>query len=346
MKITFLFGNGFDRRMGLNTGYHEIEKAYCSSKGANQNLQDFKKELSLNSELWSDFESGMGKHTAEFKAEQQDAYAERMRDFSGYLVNYLTEEEKKANYAARSSEINKNFRDFIEKFYSELTRRYQTSVVNLIEQTNQSVSFNFVSFNYTHVLDKCLDLTFKNSSDMGYHVCNNTRYNHTVNKEVLHVHGELPGPIIMGVNDKKQIANESWANSASFCDRYVKPATNQRYGSMVDDDVKTLISQSSIICVFGMSLGETDEMWWKHIANTLFNGNKKLILFGRQKDFENRQTMPGDFFDFEDDLRDRFLKVAKVKPELYQQLEQKIHTIRNTNLLNFKLIEEDQEQTA
>ncbi len=78
-----------------------------------------------------------------------------------------------------------------------------------------------------------------------------------IDKTVLHIHGSLADKkIVPGVNDERQITNKEKA--------------------------RTIIDNSSIICIFGMSIGATDQAWWQYIAKWLQNDKaRRLVIFAK-----------------------------------------------------------------
>lgn len=54
-----------------------------------------------------------------------------------------------------------------------------------------------------------------------------------------------------------------------------------------------MIYDSFIICIFGMSIGNTDKMWWEKIIDWLkVNGDNKLIIFVKGFEEELKKKIP------------------------------------------------------
>lgn len=45
-----------------------------------------------------------------------------------------------------------------------------------------------------------------------------------------------------------------------------------------------MIDNSNLICLFGVSLGESDNIWWKRIGNRMLRSNARLIDYAYDKD--------------------------------------------------------------
>ena len=55
---------------------------------------------------------------------------------------------------------------------------------------------------------------------------------------------------------------------------------NNSIGQRKTERAFDIINKSRIICVFGMSIGNTDKMWWEALVEWLAsNENNKLVIF-------------------------------------------------------------------
>lgn len=116
-----------------------------------------------------------------------------------------------------------------------------------------------------------------------------SRKNSNVYKRVLHtinhIHGTLDdSELIMGVNDISQISKEEFRNDDQVLDMLVKPTTTLNRGDLMDDNCISLISSADLICIFGLSLGETDNKWWEAIAQHMKDTSTRLIYYGYTRD--------------------------------------------------------------
>lgn len=338
MRITFLIGNGFDMRMGIASSYKSVEAHYIGLNKSSKTLQEFQKALSYNGEYWSNFELGIGKYTAHFDVGDQQSFNACLEDFTTELGTYLQAEEEKVDFALCDKEIKEEFVRSIKNFDGELERSYREQLSNILA-TGDAVEFKFISFNYTHLLDKCLELSFDEKTVVGSHVRNSTRYNHIVNTKVIHIHGELPEPIITGVDNPSQIENEAWAKQSRFLQRIAKPSINARYGALVDNEASKAIKESHIICLFGMSMGDTDKTWWKLIGQWLSSPDHRLVIFAHKSDLVGKiLTLPRRFI-LEDEFKDKFLDLAEISNTDRPVIENRIFVNINSSLFNVNLVE-------
>ena len=337
MDITFLIGNGFDIGMGIASAYKKVEAHYINIEKSDPRLQAFQQSMRNNGDYWSNFERAIGQYTDEFQDDDQSDFQFCLDDFTEELIQYLETEEAKIDYDLCSEEIQEEFLLSISKYDADIAAKYRNEI-NAIIAKNGGVNFRFISFNYTHILDRCLERTFDEKTVVGKHVSSNTNYNHFVDRNVLHIHGELPGPIIMGVNDSTQISNKKWADQRRFQQKLAKPAMNDRAGSLIDATVSKVIKGSNIICIYGMSLGETDKTWWKQIGSWLYGSDHRLILFGHNNSYSRTGFTHQRQFAIQDEMIDRFLDMADVPASDREQLENKIIVTINPNMFKIDLV--------
>ena len=86
--------------------------------------------------------------------------------------------------------------------------------------------------------------------------------------------------MVLGVNDKNQIANKNFQRDIEKKELLIKEEINKSYKNSRIQEARAAIDDSSVICVFGMSIGETDKMWWQYIAKWLqCSEARKLVIF-------------------------------------------------------------------
>ena len=90
-----------------------------------------------------------------------------------------------------------------------------------------------------------------------------------------------------------------------------------------------MINSSNIICLFGVSIGETDTRWWKHICEWLKNTNHRLVVFW----YDNKMT--NDNISLLQKMRNEWSVKNKILEYAHENdkdnLSSRIHVIINTN---------------
>jgi hypothetical protein len=113
----------------------------------------------------------------------------------------------------------------------------------------------------------------------------------------------------MGVDNEAQIANQALRAYNRLAQRVIKPEVNSALENLINDEVNTLIRTSSIICIFGMSIGKTDMTWWKKIGEWLgLNKDNHLLIFYKYDNDDN--IHPDIIIDIISNAKDVFIQRA------------------------------------
>ena len=282
MNILFLIGNGFDVNLGMHTSYADFYKYYVNKISPSKNVEALKENIARykDTNKWSDLEKGLGLYTTEVKSvgELREAYF----DINDELKDYLKGQLSTLPLAdVKLSEKIKKDLALPGRYFSQ---RQQKEIENFISSTsNTHDSINIITFNYTDTIEKILEVGNRNISlelskknPNGYR-----RLLHTIN----HIHGTLDdSELIMGVNDISQILKEEFRDDNRVLDILVKPTTTLNRGDLMDDNCENLINNADLICLFGLSIGETDNKWWTSIAQHMKNSSARIIYYGYTKD--------------------------------------------------------------
>lgn len=285
-RITFFIGNGFDINVGLDTRYSDFYKYYISHYPDDM----LAKEIDANYDLWSDLEIGLGNYTSSIEEGKEREFWESEEKLENALADYLQSQIERIQI---SSDLEKTIANKMQQsllqFYKKLPIEQQQFIKSMIYTLRDTIEYTFICFNYTDTLDRCVEITKKIfPKDLGNHKADNaTIYSHSIGN-VIHIHGTLQEELILGVNDTEQIANSKFQKSGLYRQLLVKGEANKRFGNNKIQIAQNYIDSSAAICVFGMSLGATDKMWWNYICKWLQGADKRrLIIFSKPE-----QEMP------------------------------------------------------
>lgn len=270
MNILYLIGNGFDLAQGLKTSYKDFYDYFCSIPPVNFVEQKMIEEIKGDHyEKWSDLEVALGNFTDEI--DSKDEFEAAYYDLCNRLREYLIEQVK--DFSPSNFIIDKYIGDLVRPD-SYLSAREQYSYAEFFGQFSDSRNIKIVSFNYTDTIDKCLDF---NNPDRKLPSANYSYQRYPIVK----VHGTLgTSYLLMGVDNKSQIANPLYAEDENVWDYLVKPFSNLEIGTRVDDFVSDSIKYADLIIAMGLSFGVTDQTWWKKIGARLkANSNIMILLF-------------------------------------------------------------------
>lgn len=323
MNVTYLIGNGFDLHLGMKTSFKDICEAYVKEKSDNEIINKFKIVLKKDSpeyKNWSDFEMAMGKYSNNY--DKFEDFKLCVHSFRSFMVKYLRKEEKL-------------YMDFLDQYQfpyykfavllSSLCNSIYFSPKNaVVEDLKQRgiINESFISFNYTTILDKMIYA--------------NNRNNNTTRKyaDVIHIHNDLSGSILFGVDNEEQIANVTFRGDKRKKRTFVKPFINNEMEYNKVNNVINTIRNSEVICVYGMSFGDSDLTWKNEVFNWLKNDKSHILVYFDYNDLSFEKHDSDDILNLEDDLKISLLEKMGCT-ENYDDLMEQIIIPINEDLIDF-----------
>lgn len=314
MSVLFLIGNGFDLNCGMKTSYRNVYDEYIKTDSSSNLIKQFKEKIGREYDKWGDFEMAMASEYAP-EVVNVDDFMECVTDFTIYLRQYLTKQEEDFNNTINNSGemelVKKEMLYSFSSFYEGITNNLTNKLISKVENSFPRI----ISFNYTKVFDNIF-----------YNLYGKGRVN-----PVIHVHGDVEEPII-GIDNIQQIEapiKESYRLERGF----VKPEFNRQYDNNRVNTAERLIENADVICVYGMSLGESDLTWRNHLINWLHTGDKELVLYDYEASRDKSRTVP-ERMDKEDARKDKILygwgvdDVDGIRPNVHIPIGKNIFNIK------------------
>lgn len=314
MSTLFLIGNGFDINCGMNTRYTDVYKMYIHEKSNTDVIKNFKEYILADFDTWGDFEIAMGKYAQSLNSETE--FLECIRDFANYMEKYLIEENQRVKQLLNDETILlailKEMRNSFGGFYSDISHNINSTM----KQRNATyyAGFNAISFNYTDIFDTLWDIVLAPYA-----------------KPVIHIHGVLEDGPVFGVDNISQIKS-SFELTKKGKRGFIKPIFNDNFDEQRVTDAKRIINNAMTICVFGMSLGESDLTWRNEIIDWL-KTDKEHHLFVYQYNYSKTKFRTiTEKLDIEDDAKELLLPTWGINPadEIFDQ----IHIPCGKNIFN------------
>ncbi len=322
MKILYIIGNGFDLNLDLKTSYKDFFDYYKNIESTKNSINNLKKSISDNYKNWSDLELALGQYTDELKT--VDEFDEVIEDIGEKLAEYLKKEELNFN----SKEYDK------EKFFENLVKPEiylpvaETNKINIYKNNfvNSNWFVDIFTFNYTRIIEKLIDNN--TNIKIGHHIKNNA---YVTLRNVEHIHGFVDVRMVLGVNDISQLKNKEFQKNIDVLEAIIKEKCNSAYGHTVDNLFKTKIRQADLICIFGSSLGDTDNIWWEFIGDKLKERDIPVIIFSKGEEvisprigYKNNRTKRK--------MIDYFLKKTNLSNEEIEKVSNNIFIGINTGM--------------
>ena len=334
MNITFLVGNGFDRNLGLDTTYSDFVKHYKDNTPQTDALIQFHNYIEDNEDLWSAAELAMGKYTKELNAGAAEAFSECHTDFCEHLSVYLKGQEKRIDYERNIDLILSAFSN-INLIASSFPTQERAVIEDIIKKHNgENTIFNFICFNYTRTLDECLRYVDQSQEILGNHKNGTIVHNHRIGT-IFHVHGTVEKEMVFGVNDDSQISKLDVFDCEDgdiYKNMLIKSQANASFLENTDNKSLNLLKNSHLIYVYGMSIGDTDKLWWDRIC-TWLNGSVDRHLIVHKYSMPAKSVVPVKYQIAERKAKHEITKHSALGNSTRANIENRIH-ITGENLFS------------
>ena len=344
MNIVYLIGNGFDLNLGLKTKYSDFYPYYLKLNSKNDIIKKFKEDLKnstdnlANLENWSDLELALGDYAKNFQSEQADDFIGLLEDIQDNLADYLQNQTRRINISeADRKKLNNELLDF----YIYLTERERLNFNSYKSNLSQfSNDVDVIIFNYKKTFEAIFPIN-KGELLLRQHSYNGATRNDRI-RSVEHIHGTMDNEMILGVNDVSQINNADFQKNIKVIRSMVKPEMNRNAKTIRDNRSVSLIENADVICVFGMSLGETDKLWWQTIIKRLTNTSVKLIIFTRRDEIPLRRYYK--IINEKEAIKNKFLNYANLNESDREKIWDRIFVCINSDM--FSVIKGVDEKSA
>ena len=312
-NIMALVGNGFDIQVlnflnkHIKTSYYDFYNFLVWQKIDDSNIlfnqmksmkNKYEKDPEINHNLqnWSDFESGIisifNDRWVRY-SDLEDSLEELRSYFSIFLNEVVTPEVNNnlGKHAQENSLANNTFQKFLGDLNDDDIVKCEFS-----KKTDHYNLYNWqiFNFNFTSLLDNYMYLDRKQFNpephktvDTNYLFYPNPRsvggtrnmgnngdtiWSSYIISNVVHPHGyqNIPKSMLFGVNSQEQIYSAGSRRLNSF----IKP-----YWAQNDLKYSHLFEDTDLYIIFGMSLGITDQWWWRKIVDSLETSDSELILY-------------------------------------------------------------------
>ncbi|MCE5342886.1 MAG: bacteriophage abortive infection AbiH family protein [Eubacteriales bacterium] len=342
MDVTLLIGNGFDLSVGLDTKYRDFLDYYLPIKCKNPVVTEKKRliltEMKQGIQTWSDMEIALGRFTANFEQNLKGEleFCDLFNDLIEELSSFIFQAQSDAIInATTESDIHHRFKSALQCPYKGLPEENIRIVSKAWREKmdkDQTVRYNFVSYNYSFVFDRCLRRFIK--LDPAF---TNPIHPKPITYEyrgVTHVHGTHLAAMILGVDSPKQIHNPAFMDESLYC-KFVKPIANQNNRRNRETHAHKAIQQSQFVIIYGMSLGSSDDSWWRYLGDWLEQGwERHLIVYYTNTDL--KVVWPNGDYEAEKAVKKVFERTMGKKQ--FQLVSYRIHVALNYPLFPLKLV--------
>lgn len=340
MNITFFIGNGFDINIGLATQYSKFYP-YFIKNASDTNM--IKAWIDGNEKLWSDLEEKLGQEISKIPEGKLDKFYDDKDELDRLLIEYLEKEQEK--YVFENPElIKQEFSKSMLNFYGELSVEDVASIKKTMEvYKDEDFEYSYITFNYTNVLDRIVGLYDGNATVIATHQGKGYTRNNRIS-QIIHIHGTTDEEMILGVNDVEQIGNDLLKEEELFLDTFIKRRMNNSIGQRKTEKTIGIINKSHIVCIFGMSIGNTDKMWWEALIEWLVSSeNNKLVIFWKGFEDALKKKLPSKMVRLNESIKRKVFDKGRGKYDesYYQKIKNRMMISYNSSIFSLPKIKDE-----
>lgn len=315
-NVAVMVGNGFDLKAGLDTSARSFVESFVERYGSGRRdpwdtpaarLCQRIREDGIGT--WCDFERRIGEYSPSAIEVGDDAraseYVAAKAALDGHLGEYVKAQDERVDDAFVSANA-KRCANSLANWLASLTGR---DVDAFLQGLSLPVEFYYdvLCFNYTSALEsllspylgRLLEPSVAASSGSVKHRLNSFSY----------VHGTVAGAPVCGVDNPGQIRDVALRGLPEVVDTTVKPSIQAMMGSNQDRDAVARLANADVVLVFGMSLGVTDQRWWRIVCDSLKKSSSRRVVVC-VRGLEEKTHVPASYFAAKRGWRSRLIEAA------------------------------------
>lgn len=344
VQVTLLVGNGFDIQAGLKTSYSEfydyLREKSLEDKSLRQNA--IFTEINKDENLWSNFEIALMELTKRCDLHDEsaltvDKLAKDKDEIEDYLGEYLSNVNKEYNVEHYSKDIIKEFKRSFSVLISilPLQRQGEISEILNLQSNTSTIWVNIIDFNYTSLFKDAFELLPNNSPIAEIKELTNSNRKLQVKKRIggyVKLHGDTKANMNLGGHDSQISESVRESEYRFFFD---KEALEHENGTNKYKTAKEFINATNLYFVLGMSLGETDKVWWERIADIVSNNTQRALVILEYDSNESINNKPYLRQPSINRVKDRFLNYAtELSDTQIESVSERIFVQYNSKLFN------------
>ena len=317
MYVTFLIGNGFDLSCGLKSRYRQVYDEYVKTESTSELIKQFKRDISYSIDDWGDFEVAMANYMTEFFKERDFLIC--LRDFRSFLKEYLRREEKRflktTNDHALAVVLKEEMRRSVDNFYTGITHNLDNEIEKLSKEHPLGWD-RYINYNYTSVFDHLISYIVPGV-------------------DVLHIHGKLDEHIVLGMDNEDQLS-ALYPITNKTRRGFIKLYFNQEYDGTRLERAQYYIESSDVICIYGMSLGKSDETWRRAIFDWLIKREDGHLFIYQYQYSKMKTDNIDERMDNEEDAKNDLMSQMNLSEEDAKKCFPRLHIPCGKDLFNIR----------
>ena len=178
--------------------------------------------------------------------------------------------------------------------------------------------YNIITFNYTTVIEELFSAK--------------SRKHQIIMPTPIHIHGSLARDVVLGVDNIEQLNGLSYKISRKGKRAFVKPYFNEQYDTSRVSIAQKMISESSIICTYGFSMGESDKTWVNLLVDWLKMDSSHHLVVYQYDQTEYKYCHFDELMDVEEIKKEQLMQQMEI---MNDSIFDQIHIPIGYDIFNF-----------
>ena len=155
-------------------------------------------------------------------------------------------------------------------------------------------------------------------------------------QDIINIHGTLGNDVVLGVDNEAQLNHIQFDLSKRGKRAFLKPFFNDEFDKRRAEEAERIIKSSNIICVYGMSLGDSDLTWRKMIKEWLQGNPAHHLFYFCYSASKISQRSFDELMDREEDEKIKLLVRFSIENGLDNPISNQIHIPIGVNIFNIQ----------
>ncbi|MBU7450193.1 AbiH family protein [Leuconostoc citreum] len=340
VKIAYLIGNGFDIHLGLPSKYsqfyqwlyevfknHINDSKYKTLMNRKNNLvQELMTAFELktngeinnfnSTELWSDFEETL-KNRIHQLSKNEDAnfevgqLVENLQDINALMTFYLKEKLKTIEKINEFSDnkVSNSLSKPINQLQSEQLNLLKSLIRNEIESHSYKANdhlINFIDFNYTPLLEQYLAGSSSTIINEISDLFPSSYKSMKLSDKIEYPNGNFNDTPELGIGTKDDLPDNLHLTKIQT-NYLVKEAFARRRMDGRVTRIKKVIEDADIIISYGLSLGQSDDLYLSTVVSSLISNPNKFAIIVMFNSYFEPSNITMDIMQQEQDTKERLI---------------------------------------
>ena len=247
----------------------------------------------------------------------------------GHYILSKEQDTALCNRRRNPRDLQKTLAEFavsLERFYTNDSPNITTEIESILG--SEQIAFNFITFNYTEILDRLID-------NVQSYLSNSTA------NPAIHIHGKLRENVTFGIDNEQQLPDLQYSLTRRGQRALIKTVFNKEFDKQRMESAQEAIKNSDVLCIYGLSLGDSDLMWRNAICNWTIDNPQHHVFLHIHEASSKIFSQADELMDYEEDIKESIFKSWDIESRYICPFSNQLHIPVSKNIFDFQNISEN-----